>query len=94
VYRRGKHTIDRLFSIWSVPRPLLCNSAVNTHNTILDNIIRCLPWGPCEVVTKKNSTEQHRVDSPVSRRQLGGSGIESSLWNWQLQNNGKKGIRL
>jgi hypothetical protein len=39
------------------------------------------------VVIKKGSVEKSRV----SRYELGSRGIELS---WQLQNNGKKGIRL
>jgi hypothetical protein len=105
--RLGKHvlavnasTIEKLFSMWSEPRPLLCNGALNTPKTIRDNRRQCFPWGPCRVVIKKNSIEQHRVESRVSERQIAGiwaweqrNWIESSLRNCQLQNNGKKGIR-
>jgi hypothetical protein len=84
--------------MWSAPRPLLCNGAVNTLKTIRDNWRRCFP---CKVVVKKNSIGQQSVQSRVSRRQPAGTWAweqrnwtESSLRNWQLQNIGKKGIRL
>jgi hypothetical protein len=87
--------------MWSEPRPLLCNNAVNTPKTIRDSRRRCFPWCGCKVVTKKISTEQHKLKSRVSGRQPAGiwawqqrNWIESSLRNWQLQNNGKKGISL
>jgi hypothetical protein len=101
--RLGKHvsTIERLFSIWSAPRPLLCNGTVKTPKTIWDNTRRCFPWGRCKVFKKKNSTERHRIQNKVSRCPPTGiwtweqrNWIESSLRNWQLQNNGKKGISL
>jgi hypothetical protein len=33
-------------------------------------------------------------DASLPRYELGSRGIELSLWNWQLQNNGKDGIKL
>jgi hypothetical protein len=48
------------------------------------------------VVIKKNLTEQNRVEfreAGLPGHELGSRGIESSLRNWQLQNNSKKGIR-
>jgi hypothetical protein len=97
--RLGKHAsaIERLFSMWSAPRQLLCNGAINTSKPIRDNRRRCFPWGPCKVIIKKNSIGQHRVKRRVSRRQpariWAWNWIESSVRNLQLQN-GKKGIRL
>jgi hypothetical protein len=86
--------------MWSAPRPLLWNGAVNTPKTIQDNRRRCFPWGPCKVVLRKCSAEQNGVKSRVSGHQPDGiwaweqrNWIESSLRNWQLQNKGKKGIR-
>jgi hypothetical protein len=58
--------------MWSAPRPLLCTGAVNTPKTIRDNRRRRIPWGPCKMVIKKNSTEQKRVNSGVPRRQPDG----------------------
>jgi hypothetical protein len=68
--RLGKHAskVERLFSMWSAPRKLLCNGAVKTPK-IRDNRRLCFQWGLCKVVIKKDSTEQHRVKSRVSRRQ-------------------------
>jgi hypothetical protein len=43
--------------------------------------------GPCKVVIKKSSVEKEFREA---RYELGSRGIELS---WQLQNNGKKGIR-
>jgi hypothetical protein len=61
--------------MWSAPRPLLCNGGVNTPKTISDNRIRYFPWGPCKVVIKKNSIEQHRDASLPGYE----PGIESTL---------------
>jgi hypothetical protein len=54
----------------------------------------CFPLGPCKVVIQKGSVEKNRVefrDASPPGYELGSRGIELS---WQLQNNGKKGIRL
>jgi hypothetical protein len=54
----------------------------------------CFLRGPCKVVIKKSSVEKNWVefrDASLPRYKLGSRGIELS---WQLQNNGKKGIRL
>jgi hypothetical protein len=102
--RLGKHasTIERLFSMWSAPRPLLCNGAVNTPKTIRDNR-RLFSMGSVQSSYKEefNWAIEKRLDSRVSGRQPAGlwaweqrNWIESSLRNWQLQNNGKKGIGL
>jgi hypothetical protein len=68
--------------MWSAPRPLLCNDAVNTPKTIRDNRRHCFPWGPCKVIIKENSIEQHRVKSLRDARlpgyELGSRGIELS----------------
>jgi hypothetical protein len=84
--------------MWSAPRPFLWYGAVNAPKTVRDSRRRCFPWGPCKVVVKTNSVEQHRAKSRVSGRQPAGiwawNWTESNLRNWQLQNNGKKGIRL
>jgi hypothetical protein len=58
--------------MWFAPQPLLCNGAVNTPKPIRANRRRRFPWGPCKAFVKKNSFEQHRVESRVSRRQLAG----------------------
>jgi hypothetical protein len=50
--------------MWSAPRKLICNGAVNTPKTIWDNRRRCFPWGPCKVVIKKNSIEHNKVKGP------------------------------
>jgi hypothetical protein len=98
--RLGKHasTIKRLFSMLSAPLPLLCTGALNTPKSIRDKRRRCFTWSPCKVVTKKNSTEQPRVQSQVPRSQPAriwtSNWTDSSLRNWQLQNNDTKGIRL
>jgi hypothetical protein len=75
--RLGKHVHavntpqqQRLFSMRSAGRPLLCNGAVNTPKTIWDNRRLCFACGPRKLIIKKNSFEQHRVKSRVSRRQL------------------------
>jgi hypothetical protein len=69
--RLGKHasTIERLFSMWPMPRPLLCNGAVNTPKTIRDNRRRRFPWDPCKVVIKKNQIEQKIEKNRALRRQ-------------------------
>jgi hypothetical protein len=61
----------------------------------------CFPLVPSRVVVNKNSVEQPRAKSRVSRCQPAkiwawehGNWIESSLRNLQPQNNGRKGIRL
>jgi hypothetical protein len=54
----------------------------------------CFLRGPCEVVIKKGSTEQNKVefrDASLAGYELESRGIQLS---WQLQNNGKKGIKL
>jgi hypothetical protein len=80
--RLGKHAskTERLFSMWSAPRPLLCNGAVNTLKIIRDYRIRCFLWGPCKVVLKKNSIEQwvEFQDASLPGYELGNKGIESS----------------
>jgi hypothetical protein len=53
--------------------------------------------GPCKVVIKKNSVVKNGVefrDVRLLEYEFGSREIESSLSNWQLQNNCKKGIRL
>jgi hypothetical protein len=96
---RAKHasTIERLFSVWSASQPLLRSGAVNTPKTTRDNRRRYFPWGLYKVVIKKNSVEQQRVESRVSRRQPAWiwaweqrNWTWSSRRNWQLQNNRKK----
>jgi hypothetical protein len=95
--RKHASTIERLFYTWFAPRPLLCNGVLNKPKTIWDNRRRRFPRGPCEVVVKKNSIEQHREKNWVSRRQpariWAWNWTESSLRNWQLQSNNKKEIR-
>jgi hypothetical protein len=51
--RFGKQTSTiRLFSMGSVPRPLLCNGSVNTFQQQR----LCFPWGPWKgVILKTNS---------------------------------------
>jgi hypothetical protein len=54
----------------------------------------CFLRGQCKVVIKKSSVEKNGVefrDASLPGYELGSRGIELS---WQLQNNGKKGIRL
>jgi hypothetical protein len=53
----------------------------------------CFLRSPCKVVIKKSSIEKNRVefrDASLPGYELGSRGIPLS---WQLQNNGKKGIR-
>jgi hypothetical protein len=87
--RLGKHasTIKRLLSMWSAPRPLLCNGAVNTPKTIRGNRRRRFPWGPFRVIITKNWIEQYEAKGRASRRQPAGiwglgteelNGVESS----------------
>jgi hypothetical protein len=54
--RLGKHasTTDRLLSIWSALRPMLCNGEVNARKTMWENRRRRFPWGPCNMAIKKN----------------------------------------
>jgi hypothetical protein len=55
---------------------------------------QCFLRDPCKVVIKKSSVEKRRVefrDASLPGYERGSRGIELS---WQLQNNGKKGIRL
>jgi hypothetical protein len=47
-------TIGRLFSMWSAPRPFLCNVAVNTLKTIRDKRMWCFLHGPCKLVIKRD----------------------------------------
>jgi hypothetical protein len=54
----------------------------------------CFLRDPCKVVIKKSSAEKGRAeirDASLPGYELGSRGIELS---WQLQNNGKKEIRL
>jgi hypothetical protein len=79
--QRGKHAsskIQAVFSAWSVQSSYKNFSGV-----------------------KSSRVSSQEVKSRVSRRQPAGiwagvqrNWIESSVRNWQLQNNGKKGIRL
>jgi hypothetical protein len=57
----------------------------------------CFLRGPCKGVIRKSAVEKNIVefrDASMPGYELGSRGIESCLRNWQLQNNGKKGIRL
>jgi hypothetical protein len=75
-------------------------AATNTQATqcckhVFPTIYRlCFLCGPCKVVIKKSSVEKSRVefwDASLPGYELGSRGIKLS---WQLQNNGKKEIRV
>jgi hypothetical protein len=63
--RLGKHvpTTERLFSMWSAPRPLLCNDALNT----LQQYRLCFLRGPCRVVIRKCSVVERSTARVFSR---------------------------
>jgi hypothetical protein len=86
----GKHvssTLQAVFSVSSVPRVYKWIQKTRpSSNSLFGNEERSFGTPVCQdVLVCLGAEELSRVES---------SRVESSLWNWQLQNNGKKGIRL